>query len=108
MSLQFSDVVRGAELPHYYASTAKGRINFVFHHVSDRPYFFETSSIQFYKNTDTNTLMIKDFSFPLYNGNNEFFVVIVCFFVVLVLKILLIIMLVGFILKLIMALHLLL
>lgn len=73
MSLQFSDVVRGAELPHYYASTAKGRINFVFHHVSDRPYFFETSSIQFYKNTDTNTLMIKDFSFPLYNGNNEFF-----------------------------------
>jgi len=73
MSLQFSDVVRGAELPHYYASTAKGRINFVFHHVSDRPYFYETSSIQFYKNTDTNTLMIKDFSFPLYNGNNEFF-----------------------------------
>lgn len=73
MLLQFSDVVRGAELPNYYASTAKGRINFIFHHISDRSHFYETSSIQFFKNVDNGSLMIKDFSFPLYNGNNEFF-----------------------------------
>ena len=37
------------------------------------PYFYKTNEPQFYQNTDTDALMIKDFSFPLYNGNNEFF-----------------------------------
>ncbi|WP_187424177.1 hypothetical protein, partial [Campylobacter concisus] len=48
-------------------------IQFSFSPDTTDPYFYKTNEPQFYQNTDTDALMVKDFSFPLYNGNNEFF-----------------------------------
>ena len=73
MGSDFNDVFSGADLPRYTFSTAKGSLNFVFHGDSILARFYETDNLQFYKNTDNGAVMLKSFSFPLYNGNNEFF-----------------------------------
>ena len=72
--IQASDYFRGMDLPQYPTSTAKGnpRITFL-HHNSDLPLFYHTNNQQFYQNTDNGAFMTKIFSFPLYNGNSEFF-----------------------------------
>jgi hypothetical protein len=69
----FSDFVDDLDLFGSNSSVGGDKIQFSFSIDNDNPYFYKTNEPQFYQNTDTDALMVKDFSFPLYNGNNEFF-----------------------------------